>query len=124
MNIQEQIIASENRLIAAMKDSDVTVLAKLIHDDLLFVVPGGQVATKTMDLDAHRSGNMKVEAILAGERIINITDDTTAIVAAQVSLKGKYFDQPIDGEFRYLRVWKLVNGSWQIIAGSVSVIAG
>ena len=55
-NIEAQIRACENRLYAAMLTSDVAELDVLISDDLLFVGPTGELATKAMDLDLHRSG--------------------------------------------------------------------
>jgi hypothetical protein len=39
-------------------------------------------------------------------------------VAVTIYLKAKYGNQVIDGRYRYLRVWKLTNNAWKVIAGS------
>jgi len=113
----EQLLESEEKLFAAIRTADVAALDALIHDDLLFHLPNGQLATKTDDLDAYRSGNMVVSSIEPGEPVVRVFGDT-AVVSVSVDLKGSYFGQELDEKLRYLRVWKLVEGRWQIIAGS------
>ncbi len=114
---QAQIIESEERLLASLKNSDVEQLDELLHDHLLFIIPNGQTITKAMDLAAYRSGHMSIEAIASSEQVINVIDDT-AIVSVSIALQGKYIDQVLDGKFRYLRVWKLYGHQWKVIAGS------
>jgi hypothetical protein len=47
----------------------------------------------------------------------SITDDI-ATVAVTIHLTGKYMDTIIDEHFRYLRVWKIFDENWKIVAGS------
>jgi hypothetical protein len=117
MNIKDQIAENENRLLKAILESDITVLDELLHDDLLFNIPNGITVTKNMDLDNYRSGSMIVSSILPSDQIINVINDT-AIVAVTLVLNGKYGEQSLDGKYRYLRVWKLFDNSWKVIAGS------
>jgi hypothetical protein len=117
MNITDQIIANEEALLLAIKNRDINSLDNLLHHDLLFNLPNGQTITKAEDLDAHRSGQMTIFAIEAKEQQINIIDDS-AIVAVKISLQGKYINDPIDGTFCYLRVWKNFKSQWKVIAGS------
>lgn len=115
--IKDQIIASEERLMKAVKNGDVNELDALIHDGLLFVIPNGQTATKEMDLQTYRSGNMFISDISASDREISVIEDN-AIVTVIIDLKGKFMNQQIDGKYRYIRVWKSFEGQWRIIAGS------
>lgn len=117
MTPQEQIIICENRLFEAMKMCDTKVLDELIHDSLIFNIPSGHTITKTMDLENYRSGILTVYDILATDQVIR-TIENISTVAVTVYLKAKYADQIIEGKFRYLRVWKMINNSWEIIAGS------
>lgn len=118
---KDQVTAAESRLIHAIKASDVNALDELLHDDLLFIVPGGQTITKAIDLDAHRSGNMVVDEISATTEHINTIGDT-AVVTLAIDTKGKMFQQPIAGKFRYIRVWKLFGDKWKVIAGSCTQV--
>ncbi len=117
MSTTDQIIANEEALLLAIKNRDINSLDNLLHDDLLFNLPNGQSVTKAEDLDTHRSGQITVFAIEAKAQQINIIEDT-AIVTVKISLKGKYIDNPIDGTFCYLRVWKNFNNHWKVVAGS------
>ena len=118
-SIQQQIFDLESELISAMKSSDVSSLDKLLHDDLLFITPDGQTITKKMDLDSHGAGNMIVEVFISNSDAINVFDDT-AISISTIETKGKMLGQPIDGFFKYIRVWKLAENNWKIIGGSCS----
>jgi hypothetical protein len=113
----ETIVNAEIELLTAIKKADLSVLEKMLHDDLLFNLPDGNTITKEFDLDSYRSGKMKIDSLEASDQVINIIDDT-AVVAVTVSLKGAFNNNPISGVFRYIRVWKQFDESLKIIAGS------
>ncbi|HEX8016404.1 MAG TPA: nuclear transport factor 2 family protein [Flavobacterium sp.] len=113
----ETVVSAEVELLTAIKKADVSVLEKMLHDDLLFNLPDGNTITKEFDLDSYRSGKMKVDSLEASDQIINIIDDT-AVVAVTVSLKGAFNNNPMSGAFRYIRVWKQFDENLKIIAGS------
>lgn len=112
----EDVIACENRLLQAMRDCDLEVLDELLHDDLLFNGPTGEVVTKAMDLAVYKSGNMIVDENIASQQQIRSFGDTT-VVSVVVSLKGQFMKQPISGKFRYIRMWKKIGDQWKIIGG-------
>jgi ketosteroid isomerase-like protein len=111
------ILDYENRLLNAMRASDIKSLDELLHDDLIFNIPTGQTITKSMDIENYQSGIMKVSEIIAIDQTIQSFDGVYT-VAVTLHLKAKYADQMVDGKFRYLRVWKLFGNSWKVIAGS------
>lgn len=113
----EDVVNAEIELLTAIKKADVLALENILHDDLLFNLPDGNTITKEFDLASYRSGKMKVDALEAADQIINLIDDT-AVVAVTVSLKGSFDNNPINGVFRYIRVWKQFGESLKVIAGS------
>lgn len=112
-----KILEVEKQLLEAMMKSDVEILDQLIHDDLLFVLPTGEVITKKMDLETHKSGNIIFEEIVSSIEAIKLIDEN-AIVTLSSKIKGKMLHQNFEGQFRYIRVWKMVDGKFKIIAGS------
>jgi Domain of unknown function (DUF4440) len=122
-DIEAQIRICETRLYAAMLASDVTELDVLIADDLLFVGPTGELATKAMDLELHRSGGTKFHELVPQELVIQVCGEQWAIAAAKIFLSGIYLGNDFAGAFRYLRVWGHGESGWQIVGGSVSPIA-
>lgn len=113
-----QVIANEKNLLSAMKTNNVELLDQLLHDELLFNGPSGETATKAMDLENYRSGNINLHTLESSDLMLNMIGDDI-VVAVTVEILGNYLGQEIDGKFRYLRVWKLFENNWKVIAGSV-----
>lgn len=120
--IKSQIQTCETRLCSAMLASDVAALDLLIADGLLFIGPTGELSTKAMDLELHRSGSTKFHELIPKELEIRVCNNQWAIVVAKVFLRGTYLDNDFVGDFRYLRVWGQGENGWQIVGGSVSTI--
>lgn len=114
---KETIIDLEEKLIQAIKTSDVEFLNEILHDDLLFLAPNGVVVTKAIDLNAHKAKEMVVEAIVPTIENINIMDGC-AVVVVVYDTKGKMLDNPIEGRFRYVRIWKSFADGIKVIGGS------
>ncbi|SHH47729.1 nuclear transport factor 2 family protein [Flavobacterium johnsoniae] len=119
---KNSIVTAEIELLTAIRNSDIAVLEKLLHDDLLFNMPDGQTITKEFDLNSYRSGKMKIDSLEASDQIINVIDDS-AVVAVTVSLKGAYDNNPINGVLKYIRVWKQFDDNLKVIAGSCVQLA-
>lgn len=114
---KETVLATENSLLEAVKSSDVARLEEMLHEDLLFHLPNGQMLTRAMDLEAHRSGNVLVNTITASDYVVNIIEDT-AVVSVLIETAGSLFGQAMAGKFRYIRVWKSYERGLKVIAGS------
>lgn len=119
--MKEEIVKCEERILQAFRESDIKVLDELIHDDLIFNGPTGEVIDKEMDLSAYKSGDAIVEKMESLEREVQVFGDT-AIVSTVISLKGSFMDNPIDGKARFIRVWKKSDNRWQVIGGASVVI--
>lgn len=114
---REEVIEIESTLLRGIKISDVNLLAKLLHDDLLFIAPTGQIVTKEMDLASHRAGDMKVEELIATVEEVNIIGDTATVVVVYKT-KGTMLGTPMEGRFRYIRIWKKFSDGFKVIGGS------
>lgn len=112
----QQIQLLEERLIEAMKASDVAMLDRLISDELIFTSHNGQFFTKEADLAAHRSGDIKIFDITIGEMYMKQFDDIV-IVSVRKEISGSFFGAVEVGIFRFTRVWKKYADDWKVIAG-------
>jgi Domain of unknown function (DUF4440) len=117
----EAVVNAEIELLRAIKKADISVLEKMLHDDLLFNLPDGNTITKEFDLESYRLGKMHIESLEASDQIINIINDV-AIVAVTVSLWGTYDGNPLVGAYRYIRVWKQFEENLKVIAGSCVIL--
>jgi hypothetical protein len=115
------IITHENKLYGAILSGDLGMLDKLLHDDLVFVIPGGEVITKEADLNTYRDGRLAIEGLVPEIEHISVIDDT-AVVVVKIGLKGKFDNTPFEGRYRYVRVWKQSGSGIKVIAGSGTAI--
>ena len=111
------ISEKESELLTAFQSCDLDTLDKLIHETALFVLPNGLTVTKSKVLDSYRSGNTAMTSMKASDQIIMLTDKT-AVVSVNLEMYGKYNDTIISQQFRYIRVWELIDNSWKVIAVS------
>lgn len=116
--LREEIIDAENKLYSAQIASNVEMLDKLLHDKLMALTPVGEMVTKEMDLGAHRDQTMIIENATSDVEHIQILGDTAFTIVA-MSAKGLMLGTPVEGQFKYLRVWKVLDGNLQVICASI-----
>ncbi|WP_411972019.1 nuclear transport factor 2 family protein [Sphingobacterium sp. Lzh-3] len=113
----KEIAEVENQLFLAQLASNVDGLNLLLYDDLVAVAPDGQMLTKEMDLNAHRSKAMIIENASTEIDEIRIIGDT-ALSVTTMTAKGKVMGAPLEGKFRYFRVWKRIDNTLKVIGAS------
>ena len=111
------VIELERQLIEGIKTSNLDFLDRILHDDVRFITPDGGVLTKEADLASHRAGTMVVESLTPTFERISAHGDT-AVVVVVYDTKGNMLGEPIEGRFRYLRVWKRFGDGLKVIGGS------
>ena len=114
---KEEVTEAENKLFSAQRISNVDMLDQLLYDDLIAVAPTGQIVTKEMDLDSHRTKTMVIEEASTAIDAIKITGET-ALSIVTMTAKGKVSGAPLEGQFRYFRVWKRIDGTLKVIGAS------
>lgn len=115
---REDVVEAENKLFSAQLISNVEILDQLLHNDLIAITPIGQVVTKEMDLDSHKAKTMVIEDASTEIDDIKIIGDT-AISTITMKAKGKMLGTPVEGTFRYLRVWKRFDNVLKVIAATI-----
>ena len=114
---KNDILEAEHSLIDAIRISDVPYLSRILHDDLLFIIPNGKAITKQEDLDSHRRGDMVVESLTPSFEDIRIIDDLATVIVVYET-KGLMLGIPIKGKFRYIRMWKAFSDGPKVIGGA------
>lgn len=114
---KDEVIEAENKLFSAQLVSNVDILDQLLYDDLVAVAPTGQILTKEMDLNAHSAKTMIIEDASTVIDEVRITGDT-ALSIVTMKAKGKMMGTPLEGQFRYFRVWKRFDGTLKVVGAS------
>lgn len=119
---EAEIEVMEHKLVEAIKTSDLEFLDSVMDDNLLGIAPNGLIITKEMDMTSHREKTMIVEKVITHIDKIQVFGDT-ALVITTYETKGKMLGTPIEGKFRYNRVWKKINNQLKIITvGCVMIL--
>jgi ketosteroid isomerase-like protein len=123
-HVVDQIVALEDRLRIAMLAADCDALDQLIAADLIFTDHMGRVLSKADDLDAHRSGLLKLDHLQPSEMKISATLQL-AVVSVRMKMTGTYDEAPFAADLRYTRVWRLSpSAGWEVLAGHSSHVVG
>jgi hypothetical protein len=113
----------EARLRAAVLGSNVAVLDELLADHLVFTHQHGGIVNKAEDLAAHASGKLKITRLEpSDERVLLL--EGAAVVTVRVEVRGSHDGKPVDGAFRFTRVWGPgPKSGWQVVAAQATPIA-
>ena len=120
--IETQIRECEARLCTAISSSDVSKLDVLIADNLIFAGPTGELVTKAMDLDLHRTGGTQFHEFVPKALEVRIWSEHFVLTSAQIFSSGTYLGNAFAGDYRYMRVWRRGKSDWQVVGGSVTAI--
>ena len=119
-----EIVELETRLRSAQLAADVAALDSLIADDLLFVGPDGQLATKNQDLDAHASGAVRFREHLPEELRVRRIGPDVALTVLRARLAVEVAGTVVRGTYCYTRVWaREGHAQWRVVGGQVSPYA-
>ncbi len=121
--METQILKAEERLRMAMLSSDVSALDELLAPELIFTNHFGQLLSKKDDLEAHKSGLLRVKELNPSEQHVQL-HDKVAVVSVRMRLSGTYDGSQADGDFRFTRVWAAAPGrsSWHIVAAHATLV--
>ena len=111
----------EEALLSAMLSGNVEALDALLADELLFTDHTGRIVDKATDLEAHRSGMIKIDELKPSEQVIRDYGNVV-YVSVLLSISGTFAGQPASGNFRFSRIWKCTGNSWQVVAGHSTLV--
>ncbi|WP_343532361.1 nuclear transport factor 2 family protein [Pedobacter sp.] len=114
---KNEVLNLEDRLYKAIKESDIKALDELLHDDLLFMTPNGDVITKEIDLNTYGTGDLNINELTPKVENLNIIHDL-AVITLTIRLKGNYKTEPFEANYRYIRFWKEFTEGVKVIGGS------
>ena len=112
---EQDIDRIEDRRYQAMMAADLTALANILADEFVYHQPTGKVATKASYIEQLKSGEVKITEARRYDVTIHVYGDrATALGMTHLDLELKGERRQV--ELRYLNVWLLRDGRWQLVA--------
>lgn len=118
----ESLLACEAALRRAQLAGDVAEIDRLVDEELVFTGPDGAPYSKADDLEAHRTGMVRIARLEpSDERVQRF--GSIAVISVRMDMAGSFRGEPFAGPFRYTRVWYARPEGWRVVAGHVSAVA-
>jgi ketosteroid isomerase-like protein len=109
-----QIVALEQQWRQATLDADVPFMDRMLSDDYIGINANGEVLTKNQMLDRMRERKLVITSFETADRKIKLLGNI-AIVTSLVRLNGTSDGDPLQGDFRYTRVYQRMSGGiWKV----------
>lgn len=118
---EDSLLACEAALRRAQLASDVAEIDRLVDEALVFTGPDGAVYGKADDLEAHRTGMVRITRLEPSEERIQ-RFGSIAVISVRMDMRGSFRGEAFAGPFRYTRIWCARPGGWRVVAGHVSAV--
>ncbi|HLK63775.1 MAG TPA: nuclear transport factor 2 family protein [Bryobacteraceae bacterium] len=122
MTIDDEILACESELRQAQLTGDIAALDRLLDDQLVFTNIDGTLATKSDDLELHRSGQLRITRMDPTHRQL-LHLGATSVVSVRMNAEAIIDGAPVSATLRYTRIWHKRPGGWRLVAGHLSTVA-
>jgi len=118
--MHQEVDALERQWRQAQLSDDIDTMDKLLSDDFLGTTANGQVVTKAQQLDRMKTHALALTQLDISDTKIKLIGQV-AIVNSLAQIAGMMDEKPIEGAFRYTRVYqRLPNGTWKITSFSAT----
>ncbi len=115
-----QIIALEHEWQQATLADDASTMDKLLSEDYLGITASGEVLTKTQQLDRMRDHKLMITRLETSDRKIKLIGNI-AIVTSLAQVEGSDNDEPLNGAFRYTRIYQRISGAlWKVTSFEIT----
>jgi ketosteroid isomerase-like protein len=121
-NRHRQIDQLEETWRSAVLTSDASAISSLLADDYTAITSNGTLQTREDWLASLRSGQTHITTLNISDRKVRFYGDT-AVVTSRAEVQGTNSEGPIEGSYRYTRVYvRNGQGKWKIVSFEASRI--
>ncbi len=122
------VVAANAEFEAAIRESDVTRLARLLAADFLFITASGEVRDRQELLRSYGAKEVQLKAFHS-ENITVRLHGTVGLLTADITKNGSYTAGPragsvFTGRYRFTRVYSCGDHGWQLASSHESQLKG
>ncbi len=108
--------------IAAYLQGTTDLFDRVWADGFIFTSPFGQFTNKKQEIADIRSGDLALESLSTGDVTVKVYGNT-AVMAGRLTMKGRYKDRDISGQYSYTNVLaRQQQECWRIVASHAAHI--
>jgi len=111
---EADILQLEAEWAKALQTRDTAVMERLLAPEYVGVDPAGVAMSKAQEIAMFQRGDLKFESIATGGQKVKVYIGGV-IVTGTSSVKGKFKDQDISGEYRFVDIFERKPSGWQVV---------
>jgi len=115
MSGEQDILALEDRRLAAMIARDLGALEPMVHEQLLYTHSSGVTDTRASWLESMKSGRVKYKSASCSERKVRLFGDV-ALVNGRAHIEAEINGQPRTLKLLFLNAWTRTPQGWKFVA--------
>ncbi len=112
---QEEILALEDKRFGAMTAKDWKTLDGLLHEQLVYTHSSGVTDTKSVWMEAMKSGRTNYKSVKHSERKVRQYGDV-ALVTGKAAIEAEVNGQSRSLRLCYLNAWTKTPQGWKFVA--------
>ena len=122
--IEQEFKDLERGWVAAYLQGSKELFDRVWADGFIFTSPFGQFTNKEQEIADIKSGALSFESLSTGDIKVEVYGNT-AVVAGCLTMKGRYKDRDISGQYSYTNVLgRQQQECWRIVASHAAHIDG
>src|SRR5215213_10894208 len=114
-NIEQELRDLDRGWVAAYLHGDTELFDRIWIEGFVFTFPFGQFTNKTQEMANIRSGERTFESLSTDNTKVKVYG-RTAVMAGRLTMKGRYKDRDISGQYSYTNVLGKRQECWRIVA--------
>jgi ketosteroid isomerase-like protein len=115
MSSEKDILAIEDRRVAAMLAKDFAALEGMLHEQLLYTHSSGITDTKASWLDSMKSGNVKYKSASYTDRKVRVLNDV-ALINGKANIEAEINGKDRTLKLLFLNAWAKTPQGWKFVA--------
>lgn len=104
----------------AVKRHDTAWMEKHYADEYRWIDPMGGISNKSEDIA--QSKNLTFESMEMSDMQVRVIGDT-GVVTSMITIKGKYMENDISGQYRFTDTYVKRNGEWKLLSAQATPVA-
>jgi ketosteroid isomerase-like protein len=120
---EREVRELERKFEQAVIKGDIAFFDRVLAKDFTHTTQSGKFRDRQEWLANHKAGQSNYDALNVDQLAVHAYGDT-AVVTAAIKPQGRDSQgKPMEGRYRYLRVWVRRDGTWQVVAFQSTRIA-
>lgn len=121
-NIERELRDLDRGWVAAYLQGDTELFDRIWIEGFIFTFPFGQFTNKTQEIANIRSGELTFDSLSTDNTKVKVYG-RTAVMAGRLTMKGRYRDRDIGGQYSYTNVLGRQHECWRIVASHAAHLA-